>query len=322
MEDTRPPEEFVSSHPPADRARPWRLTALGLVLALLLVLAAGAWALWRPLSDDDAARLAARAAAESVRSQLHPDPRLLPEDVLTRQLDAFGAPATTAQQRRLDERGAVAPAPPSLEAAADDLAHLARSTEDERLTADLASVAASWWAGAANGHGVDALGPRATPQEAAQAAEQDAEDAGGPVTAQEDACASGLTAAVTAVDRSLFTAEAVAARKGSQAGSARELVDGAAALHRTALSDPRVAPVLECEPPPVVGHHELPPGVQQDPVRALGRAEREARDALVRAAASSSGEQRTWVLDALRTAARAGQVLDPEQPVPALPGRP
>ena len=244
------------------------------------------------------------------------------DGVLTRQLDAFGAPATTAQQRRLDERGAVAPAPPSLEAAADDLAHLARSTEDERLTADLASVAASWWAGAANGHGVDALGPRATPQEAAQAAEQDAEDAGGPVTAQEDACASGLTAAVTAVDRSLFTAEAVAARKGSQAGSARELVDGAAALHRTALSDPRVAPVLECEPPPVVGHHELPPGVQQDPVRALGRAEREARDALVRAAASSSGEQRTWVLDALRTAARAGQVLDPEQPVPALPGRP
>ena len=67
MEDTRPPEEFVSSHPPASRARAWRLTALGLVLALLLVLAVCGWSLWRPLSDDDAARLSARATVESVR---------------------------------------------------------------------------------------------------------------------------------------------------------------------------------------------------------------------------------------------------------------
>ncbi|WP_124106143.1 hypothetical protein [Kocuria tytonicola] len=308
----------MSSHPPADRARAWRLAALGLVLALLLVLAAGAWSLWRPLSDDDAARLAARAATGSVRTQLHPNPWLLPEDALTRQLDAFGPPATPAQQRRLEERGAVAPAPPSLEAAADDLARLARSTEDEHLTADLAAVAASWWAGAASGRGADAL----SSQDDARETEQETEGTGGAVTDREDACGSGLTTAVTAVDRSLFTAETAAARTGPEAGTAGGLVDGAAELHRAALSDPRVAPVLECEPPPVAGHHELPPGVQEDPVRALGRAEQEARDTLVRAAASSSGEQRAWILEALRTAARAGQVLDPEQPVPALPGRP
>lgn len=310
MEDTRPPEEFVSSHPPASRARAWRPTALA--LALLLVLASGAWVLWRPLSDDDAARLTARATVESVRTGLHPDPRWLPDDVLARQLDALAPAATPAQQRRLDERGVDVGRPTSLDAAADELARLARETEDPELTSELASVAASWWAGAADGRGAGAHAPGGV---------ADGAGAQGTAANRDGACGEEISAAVSAVDRSLFVAEAAAARSTSHADSTVSALSEAAQLHRTALTDSRVAAALVCDPPPVAGFHELPAGFTDDPARATGAAEQEARDALVRAAASSSGEQRAWTLDALRTAARAGQVLDPEQPVPALPGR-
>lgn len=179
MEQTRPPEEFVSSHPSMPRERSWRTAAAVLAVLLLLVVAAGLWAHWRPLSDDDAARLAARATAESVRAQLHPgssassaqagsakpsdstapaddsprpdtallaDGSLLPDAVLDRQLDELGPPATPSQTRRMAERGEHAPAVESLSDAAGRLAEAADDVHDGDLAASLSAVAASWWA--------------------------------------------------------------------------------------------------------------------------------------------------------------------------------
>ena len=353
MEDTRPPEEFVSSHPPAPstrapRTRAWRLTACGLALALLLVLATGAWSLWRPLSDDDGARLTARATVESVRSELHPDPRSLPDEHLARQLDALAPAATPTQQRQLDGRGAVPDAPASLDTAADDLARLAQQTEDADLTFDLAAVAASWWAGAPDPAAallaaVEQDSPAATASRedgashssgGAASPHTPGDEPSSPADAvpsqhgerdddaqRADACGQQLLAAVSAVDRSLFVAQAAAARATPGGDTSDGVVDAAAHEHRAALTDSRVAPALACDPPPVAGLYELPADFTADPARATGAAEREARDTLVRAAASSSGEQRAWVMDTLRTAARCAQALDPQHPVPALPGR-
>ena len=129
MEQTRPPEEFVSSRPPAPPARAWRVLAVALALVLVLVLAAGLWARWRPLSDDDAARLGARATVASVRTDLHPDPSVLPDAVLADQEAAFGPAATPSQARHLEARGTGAP-PSSLADAAARLEDVARTSPD------------------------------------------------------------------------------------------------------------------------------------------------------------------------------------------------
>lgn len=295
MEQTRPPEEFVSSRPPAPPARAWRVLAVALALVLVLVLAAGLWARWRPLSDDDAARLGARATVASVRADLHPDPSVLPDVVLTDQEAAFGPAATPSQARHLEARGTGAP-PSSLADAAARLADLARTSPDGELAATAASVAASWWAAEPPPTGADATNGAASSCEPAQ------------------------LAAVTALDRARFTAEAATARIPADAAQAGA-VDGVTNTLDATLREPAVTPLLSCDPAPVAGGHVLPAGFTEDPARAVGGTLREASAALVSAVAASSPEDRDWLLTALRETAGAAQQLDPEHPVTALPGR-
>lgn len=295
MEHTRPPEEFVSSRPPAPPARAWRVLAVALALVLVLVLAAGLWARWRPLSDDDAARLGARATVASVRADLHPDPSVLPDAVLADQEAAFGPAATPSQARHLEARGAGAP-PSSLADAAARLEDVARTSPDGELAATAASVAASWWAAEPPPTGADAANGAAS------------------------ACEPAQLAAVTALDRARFTAEAATARipaDGAQAGAVDAVTD---TLDAT-LREPAVTPLLSCDPAPVAGGHVLPAGFTEEPARAVGGTLREASAALVSAVAASSPEDRNWLLTALRETAGAAQQLDPEHPVTALPGR-
>ena len=87
------------------------------------------------------------------------------------------------------------------------------------------------------------------------------------------------------------------------------------------LREPAVTPMLSCDPAPVAGGHVLPAGFAEDPARAVGGTLHEASAALVSAVGASSPEDRDWLLTALLETAVAAQRLDPEHPVPALPGR-
>lgn len=345
MEQTRPPEEFVSSRPPASPARAWRVLAVALALVLVLVLAAGLWARWRPLSDDDAARLGARATVASVRTDLHPDPSVLPDAVLADQEAAFDPAATPSQARHLEARGAGAP-PSSLADAAARLEDVARTSPDGELAATAASVAASWWAAEPPPTGAEATARATEESEAGSGAGSPAASdvpteegegdriAGGAASnvpteegdggdIDDDAassCEPAQLAAVTALDRARFTAEAATARipaDGAQAGA----VDAVKNTLDATLRDPAVTPLLSCDPAPVAGGHVLPAGFTEEPARAVGGTLREASAALVSAVAASSPGDRDWLLSALRETAGAAQQLDPEHPVTALPGR-
>ena len=357
MEQTRPPEEFVSSHPSTPRERSWRTAAAVLAVVLLLVVAAGLWAHWRPLSDDDAARLAARATAESVRAQLHPgssassaqagsakpsdgsllmDGSLLPDAVLDRQLDELGPPATPTQTRHMPERGEESPAVESLSDAAGRLAEAADDVHDGDLAASLSAVAASWWAADASSstggsETSEATDGGATTGEGAAGGASDGEGAAGEAAgsgspsasatpAGPEGCEPEQLAAVTAVDRAQFVAEAAQARI-STGDAARADVDATVARLHHALEDGRAAGLLGCDPGPVAARYDLPEGFTTDPVRATGTAEREASEAVVRAVATSTAGQRSWWLDVLQDTAHGAQRLDPHKPVAALPGR-
>ena len=140
MEQTRPPEEFVSSRTPVPPARAWRTLAVVLCLVLVSVLGAGLWARWRPLSDVDATRLRARATVESVRADFQPDPSVLPDAVLSRQVAAFGPAATPSQTRHLGTRDTAGP-PHSLSDAAARLEEVARTAPEGDLAATAAGIA-------------------------------------------------------------------------------------------------------------------------------------------------------------------------------------
>ncbi|MXN62590.1 hypothetical protein GR184_08320 [Bacillus sp. BGMRC0062] len=350
----------MSSHPSAAPARPWRIMAATLVVLLVLVLAGGAWALWRPLSEHDAVRLAARATVESVRNELHPDPDVLPDDALARQLDALGPAATPAQQRRLEERSGEWSAPADLATAADRMARLAVDAPDEKLAGITASVAASWWAaqqtlgtetpeqapdspldtaGVPSGEGESptAGGPGVSDRGTSPAAVPSGSSGGtGPAPASPGAtpgtsdadspagtdtpCREDLLAAVTALDRSAFTAEAASAVMTD--GAAEDTVTTVADDVRTTLSQPRVEPLLACEPSPVAARHDLPRNLAQEPARAVGETQQDTARALLAAAASSPSEDRVWLLTALRDTVRTAQALAPQEPVPALPAAP
>lgn len=351
MEQTRPPEEFVSSHPSTPRERSWRTAAAVLAVVLLLVVAAGLWAHWRPLSDDDAARLAARATAESVRAQLHPgssassaqagsakpsDGSLLTSAVLDRQLDELGPPATPTQTRHMTERGEESPAVESLSDAAGRLAEAADDVHDGDLAASLSAVAASWWAADASSstggsETSEATDGGATTGEGAAGGASDGEGAAGEAAgsgspsasatpAGPEGCEPEQLAAVTAVDRAQFVAEAAQARI-STGDAARADVDATVARLHHALEDGRAAGLLGCDPGPVAARYDLPEGFTTDPAGATGAAERKASEAVVRAVATSTAGQRSWWLDVLQDTAHGAQRLDPQKPVAALPGR-
>lgn len=327
MEQTRPPEEFVSSRPPAPPASAWRVLAVALTLVLVLVLAAGLWAHWRSLSDDDAARLGARATVASVRTGLHPDPSVLPDAVLADQEAAFGPAATPSQARHLEARGTGAP-PGSLADAAAWLEDVARTSPNGELAATAASVAASWWAAEPPSAGADPTARRTEESEAGSGAGSPAaskvptEEGDGGDTDDDAAssCEPAQLAAVTALDRARFTAEAAAARIPADAAQ-RGTMDAVTDTLDATLREPAVTPMLSCDPAPVAGGHVLPAGFAEDPTRAVGGTLREASAALVSAVGASSPEDREWLLTGLLETAVAAQHLDPEHPVPALPGR-
>lgn len=85
----------------ARTTRAWAWVIALVAIALVLVLAGGAWATWRPLSDHDAARLTARDIVASVAES--PDTRI-PRETSDRQLSALGPAATSAQRDRLTEQ--------------------------------------------------------------------------------------------------------------------------------------------------------------------------------------------------------------------------
>ncbi|MDO4919567.1 hypothetical protein [Kocuria sp.] len=326
----------MSSHATAPRRRALPLTALCLAAALVAVLAVGAWAHWRPLSDDDAARLRARATVDAVRTGVRHDSRLLTDEILTRQLDALGPAATPAQQHRLDEREDTAATLDSLDDAADQLARTATTSADGDLAATAGAIAASWWAASPQGGGRGAGSPvtdgAASPAPSTGAATAGAAEEASPVPGAASPtrgadhespgspdCGTDLTAALTALDRAGYVAQAAGARLGEASGGTAE---NAAEVADRALEDRRVLPLLTCAPPPAGGFYRLPDEFERDPARAAGRAQREAGEALVRAlAASSPGDVRAWTVTALRETARTAQTLDPQQPVAALPGR-
>ncbi|RKQ33359.1 hypothetical protein [Kocuria tytonis] len=310
MEQTHPPEELVSPHPPSAPTRAWHAVALVLALLLVLVLAAGAWARWRPLPDDDAARLRARATVASVRSDLHSASRWLTDDALDRQLDALGPAASPAQQRRLDERGTAPPSPGSLSEAADALGRDAVTAPDGDLAATAGAVAASWWAA-----DQAAAGTVPDPDESARPDEDGA-------AAGSSSCTAEVLAALRALDRSGFVAEAASARRDALDRDATKTVDAVAHSSHRVLEDSRVVPLLRCEPRPAAARHDLPAGFEEHPARSVGTAQREAGEAVVRALPAASSEEREWLVGALRDAARSAQALDPQEPVAALPGRP
>lgn len=327
MEQTRPPEEFVSSRPPAPPASAWRVLAVALTLVLVLVLAAGLWAHWRPLPDDDDARLGARATIASVRADLDPDPSVLPDAVLADQEAAFGPAATPSQARHLEARGTGAP-PSSLADAAARLEDVARTSPNGELAATAASVAASWWAAEPPPAGADPTARRTEESEAGSGAGSPAaskvptEEGDGGDTDDDAAssCEPAQLAAVTALDRARFTAEAAAARIPADAAQ-RGTMDAVTDTLDATLREPAVTPMLSCDPAPVAGGHVLPAGFVEDPARAVGGTLREASAALVSAVGASSPEDRDWLLTALLETAVTAQHLDPEHPVPALPGR-
>lgn len=355
MEQTRPPEEFVSSRPSAARPRAWRALAACLAALLLVVVAVGLWARWRPLSDDDAARLRALSVARAVRTDLHPDASVLPGTALDRQVDALGPAATPSQVRRLGDRGNAAPAVSSLDDAADQLRREAGTVRDGDLASTMASVAASWWAasvtasGSASSHSAaqdpassgngspGSSGSSGSSDDSAVAGDSDSTGASSargtdktstaaspeapasPTPLRTSECETTELAAVTALDRAAFTAEAAQARLSP--GAAADAVAAASAHGRDLLREDAVAPLLSCDPRPVAARYELPSGFHGDPAAAAGEAQHEATEAVVRAVAASSPEERDWWWDALRSTSRDAQRLDPEQPVAALPGR-
>ena len=336
----------MSSRPPAPPARAWRVLAVALALVLVLVLAAGLWARWRPLSDDDAARLGARTTVASVRTDLQPDPSVLPDAVLADQEAAFGPAATPSQTRHLAAPGSNA-TPRSLDDAASRLTDLARTTRDGDLAATAASIAASWWAAGTSPIGSDTTAPGAPGNAAGAGAGSPAvsdgstEEGDGDRTAggaasdgptgerdggntDDDAtspCDPAQLAAVTALDRSRFTAEAATARIPAEDAATNSAVEAVRETLDVWLHDSAVTPQLACDPAPVAGGYVLPDDFTEDPARAVGEALHEANAALVTAVAASLPEDRNWLLTALRETAGAAQQLDPEHPVTALPGR-
>ena len=236
----------------------------------------------------------------------------------------------------MTERGEESPAVESLSDAAGRLAEAADDVHDGDLAASLSAVAASWWAADASSstggsETSEATDGGATTGEGAAGGASDGEGAAGEAAgsgspsasatpAGPEGCEPEQLAAVTAVDRAQFVAEAAQARI-STGDAARADVDATVARLHHALEDGRAAGLLGCDPGPVAAWYDLPEGFTTDPVRATGTAEREASEAVVRAVATSTAGQRSWWLDVLQDTAHGAQRLDPHKPVAALPGR-
>ena len=307
----------------ADRtARPRSWVLVLLVIALVLVLAAGAWATWRPLSDHDAARLTARDIVTSVADV--PDTPIS-RDVTERQLSALGPEATPAQRARMDERPdkesaatgdpadsghrSSAEEHPELPTAISRVSELALQQEDPQLAVTLAAIAASWSASAA-------LDNPDAPGIMAHASGE------GPRAAAAERCTPELTAVITQLDRASYTADSASARVNG-GGKERDEVLAEWQNRLRELEDlPAVTSLLECEPHPARGGYALPRDIAQDPRGAAGDSARELSEITAGAMLTAAPDERPWLMSTLESAARAQAQLHPSEAVPALAGEP
>ncbi|WP_031272954.1 hypothetical protein [Kocuria atrinae] len=315
------------------RAWPWVIAILA--IALVAVLAIGAWATWRPLSEYDAARLTARDIVTSVDESSRDD---VPRETVDRQLSALGPAATPAQRDRLDEQSAQttdsstasgspaaeasepAPADVDLPSAVSRMADLASNQEDPELAATMSGIAASWSAVIARED------PTAQPLMRSDAPEEPAA-AGAPDRDQDDdssaesdeRCTPELTAVATQVDRALFTAQSAEARGTDSSDTAQALDEWQENLERI-QDQPAVMSLYECQPRPARGGYEVPRDMTEDPAAAAGEVARDVSEYSQSAIAAVTPTERAWLLDLLESSARAQALLQPSDPVPALVG--
>lgn len=311
------------------RAWPWVLAILA--IALVAVLALGAWATWRPLSDDDAARLTARdlvtSAAESSRDGV-------PQETTERQLSALGPEATPAQRARINEMGSTSsashattgPAAPAARdtASAEDnlttavsrMTELALEQEDPELAATMAGIATSWSANIVRQNPdapplmrTEASGETPTPDTHSQ--EVNAQAA--------ERCTPELTAVATQVDRAVFTAQSAKARGTDSPATGRALNEWQESLQRI-QDQPAVEALYECEPRPARGGYQLPRDLAENPQAAMGDVAHDVSAYAQSAISTVTPAERTWLLDVLESSTRAQSLLRPSDPVPALAG--
>lgn len=284
----------------ARTTRAWAGVIALVAIALVLVLAGGAWATWRPLSDHDAARLTARDVVASVAES--PDTRI-PRETSDRQLSALGPAATSAQRDRLTEQQD----PVELTTAASRLTELASNQEDAELAATMAGIAASWSATTVR---ADSDAPSVMDLEAADQLD----------VAAAERCTPELTALATQLDRARYTAQAAEAREDNGTDpSAAPLRQWQEHLDRL-LDEPHAAPLYACDPHPARGGYQLPPNIAENAPDAAGHVAGDVSEYAAAALASSAPAERPWLLASLETSARAQALLQPQEPVPALVG--
>ena len=284
----------------ARTTRAWAWVTALVAMVLVLVLAGGAWAAWRPLSAHDAARLAARDIVASVAES--PDVRI-PRETSDRQLSALGPAATPAQRDRLTEPQD----PVDLPTAASRLTELALDQENAELAATMAGIVASWSATAAR---ADSDAPMVMNLEAGDQLD----------VAPAQRCTPELTALATQLDRARYTAQAAEAREGNgtDPGTAalRQWQERLERLH----DEPEVAPLYACDPHPARGGYRLPPNLAENAPDAAGHVAGDVSDYAAAALAASAPAERPWLMASLETSARAQALLQPQEPVPALVG--
>ena len=280
--------------------RAWAWVIALVAMALVLVLAGGAWATWRPLSDHDAARLTARDIVASVAES--PDTRI-PRETSDRQLSALGPAPTPAQRDRLTEQQN----PIELSTAASRLTELASTQEDAELAATMAGIAASWSATAAK---ADSDAPLVMDLEAGDHVD----------VASAERCTPELSALATQLDRARYTAQAAEAREGNgtdpSAAPLRQWQERLDRLH----DEPHIAALYACDPHPARGGYQLPPNIAENAPDAAGHVAGDVSDYAAAALASSAPAERPWLMASLETSARAQALLQPQDPVPALVG--
>lgn len=317
-------------------SRAWSWLATLLAVALLGVLALGGWALWRPVSADDAARLAALDTASRLRD-IPAVADVVGRATLDEQITVLGPQATPSQTRHLASDDAAAPGGGELPAAAAAVIEDARAVRDPALAATLGGIAASWSATLARQD--PATEPVTSAEPAAPGATQESGPAAEPTSAAGSAtaasispaepaagteaqrCRPELTATVTGLDRTLYVLEAVTARGPAPPPAQQTALESLREDGVRLLDSPAVAPLLRCTPYPAQGAYVLPAEIASDPVAAAA----EAAEDLVRVSAASLAHadpgEREWLLAALERGARAGAVLTPGEPLPAVAGR-
>lgn len=292
---------------PQRPARSWSVLAATLAILLIATLALGAWARWRPVTEYDVARLTARGTV----ARLLDSPvsgHEVPEATLQRQLAALGPGPTPSQRARLAEITETGRAEPNgLPGATAQLRELAATEDDPRLAAVLAGIAASWSAAHHREH------PGAAPLMRVEARPAHSND--------DERCRAALTSVVTELDRAGYVADAAAARLPSE-GYARATLDtfrkDAARIEQL----PGVASLFPCHPHPARGAYALPRETASDPAKAAATAADDLSRTGLDALATTDESERSWLMDALETSARASAQLSPKEPVPALAGRP